>query len=405
MMGMQWYRLSNQRKLLHNIWFLSTFTTTKALQYDWLHPLQPPARISLAHLPTPVHSISFPGDWMIKRDDATGGLELGGNKLRKLEFLMAVPSDAVVTIGGWQSNHARAVTAVAKRLGREAHVILRTKQIPVDDTTGNQLVHRLLGAQVYTCTPGEYGRLGSNELVRRLTKYLEEERDLNVLPIPVGGSNAVGTWGYVLACEEFYQQCSDRQHIVVACGSGGTVAGLVLGMALGAQYRQCEPPRIHAVGVCDSPDYFYETMSTIIDDMGFHVNMMKRKKYETTEDFVRDHVAVYNGKGKGYAVSTAEELQFIAQFAQDIGILLDPVYTGKAMYHFCTFELPKYSDDDKFLFWHTGGGLGMYDKVNELLQSTNVLQESKVRRLDVYGKSKGSDDEVDISESPQENGQ
>lgn len=211
----------------------------------WTHPLtRPPSeRLRLANLPTPIHAVSttnlFPNNnnpLFVKRDDATAGVELGGNKCRKLEFLLADATktttnnyyDCVVTIGGAQSNHCRATAAAARLVGLQPHLILRTTANNCD-TTGNLLFDRLAGAHVYTVRPGEYGRVGSTALVARLCDYLRKTNGTHPYPIPVGGSNGVGTWGYIEAVEEVMQQ-GTYDHIVFACGSGGTAAGIALGM-------------------------------------------------------------------------------------------------------------------------------------------------------------------------------
>ena len=180
-------------------------------------------------------------------------------------------------------------------------------------------------------------------------------------------------------------------HVVFACGSGGTAAGIAVGLCL------CESlsPIVHAVGVCDDPDYFYSYVAGIADDMGLLTtapttndgNVMDGNddaSTTTTEDFVRECMTVHQGKGLGYASSTPEELDFVTRFAVETGITLDPVYSGKALYHFVEHVLP--SNPEAFrgknvLFWHTGGALGMYDKGDDLPLSV----VSKVKRLDVYG--------------------
>ena len=187
----------------------------------------PEHRLNLANLPTPLYTIqtnvrhdgtddidSMGGNHSIleklkelnitllmKRDDMTAGVELGGNKIRKLEFLLAdaLHNDfnAVVTIGGEQSNHCRATAAACRMVGLEPHLILRTKranQVEEDrekgeDTfgyTGNILFDRMTGANIYTCTPGEYGRIGSNELVKKVCADIESKSSKKVYPIPVG---------------------------------------------------------------------------------------------------------------------------------------------------------------------------------------------------------------------------
>ncbi len=357
----------------------------------------------------------------IKRDDATGGVELGGNKLRKLEFLLAdaiaKDCDSVVTIGGEQSNHCRATAAASRMVGLNPNLILRTRRADkIHDKTdelgfeGNILFDRMLGSTVYTCTPGEYGRVGSKKLVEHVCNYTvsnDDDDGRKPYPIPVGGSNGVGSWGYINAADELMHQMGlltkqqqDQQeqkgddkineasnfnmdHLVFATGSGGTAAGISLGLSLACESvgQSC---KMHAVGVCDNPDYFYETMASIADEMG--ISLSSFSNHATTEEFIRDIVTVHHGKGRGYALSTEEELDFILQFSLETGIALDPVYSGKALYHFLKHvveEDPTSYRDKNVLFWHTGGALGIYEKGDDLLPKFSDV--SPVKRIDVYG--------------------
>lgn len=358
----------------------------------------PHRRLVLANLPTPIYrALHHPlTPWnvnlLIKRDDSTGGVELSGNKIRKLEFLLADAlergCDAVVTIGGEQSNHCRATAAAARMIGLEPHLILRSPRANEDlGLVGNLLMDRMVGSQIYTCTPGEYGRVGSHELVRRVCAHLAAA-GRRPYGIPVGGSNGVGSWGYVNGVDELIQQLSDDtpvDHIVFACGSGGTAAGITLGvaLALGTSPRR---PRVHAIGVCDDEDYFYREVADIATQMGLVV-----AEESTAEDFVRQHLTVHQGKGLGYAQSTAQELEFIQTLAATTGIVLDPVYSGKALYNFVQ-HVSESSDqyrDKTILFWHTGGALGLFEKVDELQQ--DLVRQSPCQRLDVYGKGAGID--------------
>lgn len=373
---------------------------------------------------------------------------MGGNKIRKLEFLLADALQrnfqAVVTIGGIQSNHCRATVAAARMVGLEPHVILRTtnrsnttgedekchmkgnEEHDKDGVglTGNLLIDRMMGSCIYTCTPGEYGRIGSVELVHRLAARLERQYRMasaansknnaniddnndtielsKVYPIPVGGSNAIGTWGYIHAVDELLDQwygplgedSPTLDHIVFATGSGGTAAGIVLGMALAHRDGRRKMPKLHAIGVCDDPDYFYREIAKICADMGLDLSAVVDIPFHTIEDYIRAHVTVHQGKGLGYALSTAQELAFLTDFSRATGIVLDPVYSGKAFYHFWNeVMLPNLDDyrEANILFWHTGGALGLYDKAQELVSQTNILEQSPCVRLDVYGKGNGMD--------------
>jgi D-cysteine desulfhydrase len=400
----------------------------------------PGKRLCMANLPTPLYQWTTPSErtsttqssimqrlrdleitLYIKRDDMTGGCETGGNKIRKLEFLLADAldqgCDKVITIGGEQSNHCRATASACRMLGLEPHLILRTdrandiQKAPSETDggmgfTGNILFDRLVGSHIYTCTPGEYGRVGSKALVSRLSSHLEKTSKGRVYPIPVGGSNGLGTWGYIDGVDEVLSQWSSIEskppldHVIFACGSGGTAAGIAVGMGLAFEhdkFKDWRDPTVHAMGVCDSPDYFYQYVARIADEMGIVVEGGK-----TTEEFIRQCMTVHQGKGRGYAASSPEELEFISELSLQTGVVLDPVYSGKALYHFFTNVLNG-DDAEKYrgtniLFWHTGGALGLFDKAGDLSQ--RMADISPVKRLDIYGK--GGTDEINISQSPEE---
>ncbi|KAK7370142.1 hypothetical protein VNO80_12199 [Phaseolus coccineus] len=354
-----------------------------------LHPL-PSNVFSLAHLPTPIHRWNLPNlppntELWIKRDDLSG-MQLSGNKVRKLEFLMADAvaqgADSIITIGGIQSNHCRATAVAAKYLNLDCFLILRTSNLLVNQDpglTGNLLVDRLAGAHVHLISKEEYSKIGSVTLTTVLKeKLIKEGRRPYV--IPVGGSNSLGTWGYVEAVREIEQQIqrgADNikfDDIVVACGSGGTIAGLSLGSSLSTLKAN-----VHAFSVCDDPDYFHNFAQGLLDGLNAGVNS-------------RDIVHIQNAKGLGYAMNTSEELNFVKDVAAATGVILDPVYSGKAAYAMLKdiLENPKKWEGRKVLFIHTGGLLGLYDKVDQLASVVGNWQRMDVNesvpRQDGIGK-------------------
>lgn len=320
----------------------------------------------MGHFPTPIHKWNLPNlpedtEVWIKRDDLSG-MQLSGNKVRKLEFLLADAvsqgSDCVITVGGIQSNHCRATAVAAKYLNLDSYLILRTSKVLVDKDPGligNLLVERLVGAHIELISKEEYAKIGSVALAEFLKeKLLKEGRKPYV--IPVGGSNSLGTWGYIEAIREIEQQimsgCSKSfDAIVVACGSGGTIAGLSLGSSLSTLKAE-----VHAFSVCDDPDYFYDFSQGLLDGLHAVVNS-------------REIVEIHNAKGLGYAMNTAEELKFIAEVASMTGIILDPVYSGKAAFGMLRdmAENPNKWSGKKVLFIHTGGLLGLFDKTEEMI--------------------------------------
>lgn len=334
-----------------------------------LHEREPP-RVRLANLPTRGHWLRYgqtdrPREdaarfriWL-KRDDQTGS-ELMGNKVRKLEYLMAeaVAQQAthVITCGGEQSNHARATAFAAAQLGMKSILILRTDD-PENPpgATGNILLDRLVGAELqWISRPAWRDR---NRLLAEAADRVRRGGDRPYV-IPEGGSNALGSWGYLRAAHELADDLADLaspEHpvtVVYACGSGGTAAGLVLGAKLlGLRERGI---RFAAINVCDDRAYFVDAISRICAEaearwqLGAHVT-------EDDIDIVDGHV------GRGYARSRPEELATIRDVCRSDGVVLDPVYTGKA-FHGMVTELA--ADPARFgaaiAFLHTGGVFGLF---------------------------------------------
>nr|GME16277.1 putative D-cysteine desulfhydrase 1, mitochondrial [Ipomoea batatas] len=335
---------------------------------NWASSLSPiPSDVfSLGHFPTPIHKWNLPNlptntEVWLKRDDLSG-MQLSGNKVRKLEFLLADAvaqgADCIITVGGIQSNHCRATAVAAKYLNLDCYLILRTSKVLVDKDpglTGNLLVERLAGAHIDLVSKEEYAKVGSVALANILKeKLLHEGRKPYV--IPVGGSNSLGTWGYIEAIREIEQhlQHTAFEHkfdgIVVACGSGGTVAGLSIGSWLSSLKA-----KVNAFCVCDDPEYFYEYVQGLLDGLNAGISS-------------HDIVSIQNAKGLGYAMNTSEELKFVKEIAEATGVILDPVYSGKAAYGMMKdmAENPKKWEGRKILFIHTGGLLGLYDKSEQM---------------------------------------
>ncbi|KAK9714303.1 hypothetical protein RND81_06G085100 [Saponaria officinalis] len=347
------------------------FSFLEKRAYDppsWASHLSPvPSHtFSLGHLPSPIHKWNLPNlplntEVWLKRDDLSG-MQLSGNKVRKLEFLMADAvaqgADCIVSIGGIQSNHCRATSVAAKYLNLDCFLILRTSKALVDKDpglTGNLLVERLVGAHVELVSKEEYAKIGSVALTNLLKERLIKEGRRPYL-IPVGGSNSLGTWGYIEAIREIEQQlCSvgdtrGFDDIVAACGSGGTVAGMSLGSWLSNLKA-----KVHAFSVCDDPDYFLEYVQGLLDGLKAGVS-------------ARDIMNIQNAKGLGYAMNTDEELKFVKDVASATGVILDPVYSGKAAFGLMKdiAEHPEKWEGRRILFIHTGGLLGLFDKTNQL---------------------------------------
>ncbi len=330
---------------------------------DWATPLTliPRYRVPLAQTPTPIRAWQ-PGElpdgycaW-IKRDDRTG-VTLSGNKARKLEFLVAdairTGCDTLITCGGIQSNHARATAVAARECGLDCHLVLntRTPREP-PGIAGNLLIDRLVGAELHLISWQDYQH--RDERMAELACELESNGKHPCL-IPEGGSNALGTWGYIEAVREVAEQLHADSlridDIFAACGSGGTAAGLSLGVALSGLRA-----RVHVVNVCWDADHFYARVDAILRELG-------------APHAARDILHVIDGHvGPGYAQNTPEDLTVLRNTARETGIILDPVYTVKAFRGMCAALR---AGDNRLqgthaLFIHTGGLFGLYDKLAEL---------------------------------------
>ena len=323
---------------------------------------QYPERVRLAQTPTPLQKMErlsdrFGVDIYFKRDDYTG-TELSGNKVRKLEFLLhralQMGVDTVITCGGAQSNHCRATAFAAKRLGLRAVLLLRTpdpEHPPV--TEANILLDHLADATIVWITPEQYQQ--RNLYFARQAEQLVAAGACPYI-IPEGGSNALGAWGYVATVEELVADMERLNApvpvpttVISAVGSGGTTAGLVMGNKLtSAGFR------VIGVNVCDDKDYFETVIGNIITD--FQNNYLQQIVATTADIEILDGYV-----GKGYALSQPQELEAIKDLARLEGVVLDPVYTGKAYYAMIS-ELEKNPQcfGSRIVFLHTGGLFGLF---------------------------------------------
>jgi D-cysteine desulfhydrase len=324
--------------------------------------LPAPRKLNLARTGTPLQPLprtseALGVEVLFKRDDLTGS-ELSGNKIRKLDFLFADAqdhgADTVITCGGEQSNHCRATALAAARVGLGAVLILRCDD-PAHPpaTTGNILLDRLAGAEIRWIPRSDWPRRG--EL---LAAEAERLRGAGRRPyvIPEGGSNAMGSWGYVLAAHELADDLAalpaTPTTVVYACGSGGTGAGLVLGAKLAG--LGARGVRVAGVNVCDDRDYFTKVILRICDEL--------TARWPLGTTVTADEITIVDGHvGRGYAKSRPEELMTIRDVARRDGVVLDPVYTGKA-FHGVVTELARDRRvfGDRVVFVHTGGIFGLF---------------------------------------------
>ena len=328
-----------------------------------------PPQINLARLPTPLHplprlSAKLGIELFMKRDDLTGSA-LSGNKIRKLEFVLAdavaQKADTVLTCGGAQSNHCRATAIAAAMLGLNCRLLLRTAD-PSNPPPpeGNILLDQMAGAEIVWITPEEYNR--RDEIFEREASTLKKA-GRKPYPIPEGASDALGAWGYIRCIEELVNDIANlpggahkNATIINATGSGGTSAGLILGAKIFGLNA-----RIVGVNVCDDQDYFVRLIGKICQNAisDYHLDI----------DFFRDDdVNIIDGYvGRGYALSRPEELSVICDLARTEGIFLDPVYTGKAFFGMIQ-ELKRDPKcfGDRIIFIHTGGIFGLFPKAREI---------------------------------------
>lgn len=332
--------------------------------HDRLHAMP---RIPLASTPTPLQpldrltrTLGGPRCW-IKRDDLTG-LATGGNKTRKLEFLMADAqargADCVITAGGPQSNHCRQTAAAAARMNMQCHVLLGGQ--PDGPALGNLLLDQLLGAEVHWVQPSER-RLAMDELASQL-------RAQGHAPyvIPIGGSNAIGALGYVLAMFELEEQLRRLDlhvdTIVFATSSGGTQAGLMLGARLVGFAGT-----LLAVSIDQLPD----------DESDFKFAEHIRHTASCAAELLGESIAPdefrpeinYDFLGDGYGVVGCLEPDAIRLLARTEGILIGPVYTGRAFGGM--LELigrGAIRQDQSVLFWHTGDETTLHAYSNDLAE-------------------------------------
>lgn len=325
-----------------------------------------PTRAQLALRPTPLEplrraSTELGIELWIKRDDCTGSA-LSGNKIRKLEFLLADArqqgADVVLTCGGAQSNHARATAIAARQLGLEPLLFLRGAAGA--HPSGNLHLDRLVGAEIRPITPEQY-----RERDALMAAAADDLRRAGRRPyiIPEGGSNALGSYGYSVAADELAEQA--REHLIepdwliTAVGSGGTFAGLC---AAYAQERL--PGRLLGFAVCDDSAYFRAKANAILTEMsqrfGWRIDGVPAT-CELEDAYV----------GRGYGLSRPEELETLRWLAALEGVICDPVYTGKAL-HGLVGEVRRgrIAPGSRVVFLHTGGIFGLFrgDELEQLAQ-------------------------------------
>ena len=311
-----------------------------------------PEKYSLGFFPTPLERLDnlskkYPGyNLFIKRDDNTG-LASGGNKTRKLQYfiydVLEKGCDTVITAGAQQSNHCRQTAAACAKAGLECHLLLGGNQ--PNNYDGNLLLSHLLGANIHFTGDNRKG-----EDLELLKNKLNKEGK-KVYDIPYGGSNLLGAFGFVDAVKELKKQLTDINlkidYIFFASSSGGTQAGLKLGVDLYGLDLKLMPISIDKLGYGDMT--LDEAVLELLDKGRKFLGLKKQYSIE-------DAMLIRGYDSEGYGLVTAHERKAINTLAESEGILLDPVYSGRAFYGVLDhIENRKLRPDSNILFWHTGG--------------------------------------------------
>jgi len=304
------------------------------------------SRLNFAHLPTAIEELPRLSDHLagprilIKRDDQTG-LAFGGNKTRKLEFLVAEAQEQgakmLISGGAIQSNHCRQTAAAAARYGLECTLVL-TGELP-SEPSANLLLDKLFNAKIVNVTDRKdrdriLQETFNNAVAEGMKPYL----------VPYGGSSPTGALGYAFAVEEFMKQKVHADWIVFGTSSGGTHAGLVLGQRVFG-YKG----KVLGISIDESEEWLKSHVSALASDAS-------EKLGERIEFTRNDVLANENYCGAGYGVLTDAEREAVNLFAKYEGLLLDPVYTGRAAAGMIDLiRVGFFKKDEAVLFWHTGG--------------------------------------------------
>jgi len=319
-------------------------------------------RIRLGHFPTPLEfmpnltRVLGGPNLYIKRDDCTG-LATGGNKTRKLEFLVAQAleqgADTLITQGAVQSNHARQTVAAAARVGLQAKILLEERVSNASDDyneSGNVMLDRLLGGEIVSRLPA------GTDMQAAMEEYAAQLRADGRKPyvIPGGGSNPVGALGYVGCAQELLNQSFETglriDHVVHATGSTGTQAGLVVGLRASNSGIPVYGVSVRAPKARQEENVWKLVQATV-DYMGLPAGSVERADVVADSDYV----------GDGYGVPTDSMIEAVRLVAQHEAILLDPVYSGKGMAGLIALiRAGRFKRDENVVFVHTGGSVGLY---------------------------------------------
>ena len=304
------------------------------------------SRLHFAHLPTPIENLARLSETLggpqilVKRDDQTG-LAFGGNKTRKLEFLVAEALEqgakTLISGGALQSNHCRQTAASAARFGLDCILVL-SGEMP-DHPSANLLLDQLFGAEIVTIADRN---LRDQTLQNTFDNAVTDGRKPYL--VPYGGSSATGALGYAFAMEELMKQSVVPDWIIFATSSGGTHAGLVLG-----QHAFGYKGKVLGISIDEPEDWLKTHVSKLASDAS--AKMGERIEFKRDDVLANDRYCQ-----AGYGILTDAEREAVQLFARNEGLLLDPVYTGRAAAGMIDLiRKGFFKKDETILFWHTGG--------------------------------------------------
>ncbi len=318
-------------------------------------------KLNLANLPTKIEKMPRTSARLgrciyLKRDDQTGS-ELNGNKIRKLEYAiyqaLEQGADTLITCGGVQSNHCRATVAAGVKLGLKTILYLRSPERQAVE--GNYFLDEMLGAQVRFITPEDYA-YHREEIMKAAAGKLEKEGRKAYL-IPEGASNGIGTLGYYEAFQEILAQEKemglDFDTIVCAVGSAGTYGGLHFANVLGKHGK-----KVIGVPIAADSEHFAQRTLEIWEEFSKLIGSEEALKTE-------DMLLLDGYVGRGYALNTPEEMDFLLEISRSEGVIFDSVYTGKAfrgLVDAMENDHGFFKGSKNILFIHTGGLFGLFSK-------------------------------------------
>ncbi|KAL4237078.1 hypothetical protein ACF0H5_005462 [Mactra antiquata] len=338
---------------------------------EWAHHLQniPKHFVKLSNLNTPIHRWTLPDlpddiCVYIKRDDLTGA-ELSGNKVRPLQILFAEAlqqgAKHVVTGGGPQSGHCRAVSLICRSLGLKPHIVIEgVYKREGLGTLANTLLYRMAGSKIYLAPADSYESF--TRQVRKMKQYICDKYNENCYCIPVGGAAVSGLFAFISAFDELMSQGLQERFddIVLTIATGGTALGLAI-----ANYLTGSKLRVHAVTISLSKEELYANQDKLLVDIG-----LDSVKSSDILDIIEGYV------GDGYGTATHAGLEFITKISSTTGILLDPYYTGKGAMGMVN-ELRNNGGrfkGNRILFIHTGGIFGLFNgEMDRVLDKDNSV--------------------------------